>query len=114
MLLARIRALYGNGVNDFLRTFIGVLLVVIPFLLLFQRPLEKSQGVNERFTWSSYAGVSAIGLFSGFLGAVTSVGSGSVIMVVLLLFVPCSPATLVGTDIVHAFALTGRGELSAR
>jgi len=39
--------------------------------------------------------------------ATIAVGSGSVIFVLLLLFVPSAPATLVGTDIMHAFALAG-------
>ncbi|MGH9470535.1 MAG: sulfite exporter TauE/SafE family protein, partial [Terriglobia bacterium] len=49
----------------------------------------------------------AIGLFAGFLVGMSSVGSGSVVMVLLLLLVNCPPAVLVGTDIVHAIALTG-------
>jgi uncharacterized membrane protein YfcA len=39
--------------------------------------------------------------------ATIALGSGSVILVLLLLFVPSAPATPVGTDVIHAFALTG-------
>ncbi len=104
-LLAHIRSAHGAGVNDFLRILIGVLLVVVPLMLLFQVPFERFFALRR--SQSSLAGVSVIGLFSGFLVGMTSVGSGSIIMVLLLLFVSASPAVLVGTDIVHAFALTG-------
>ena len=52
-------------------------------------------------------GVIAVGLLAGFLVGMTSIGSGSVTMMLLLLMFPCSPALIVGTDIVHAVALTG-------
>src|SRR5712692_5165680 len=106
-LLAHVRSAHGAGVNDFLRILIGVLLVVVPVMLLFQLPLERFFALRQRWSQGSLAGVSVIGLFSGFLVGMTSVGSGSIIMVLLLLFVSTSPAVLVGTDIVHAFALTG-------
>jgi hypothetical protein len=37
----------------------------------------------------------------------TSVGSGSIIMMLLLLFYTYTPKVMVGTDIVHAVILTG-------
>lgn len=105
--LAHVRSATGAGVNDFLRILIGVLLVVVPVMLLFQLPLERFFALRRRWSQSSLTGVSLIGLFSGFLVGMTSVGSGSITMVLLLLFVSASPPVLVGTDIVHAFALTG-------
>ena len=51
--------------------------------------------------------MSAIGLLAGFLVGMTSVGSGSIIMMLLLLFYSFSPKVMVGTDIVHAVILTG-------
>jgi len=106
LLLARIRAVYGVGVNDFLRIVIGILLVGIPLVLFFQGRLERYLNLFGRIRRRSYAAVSMVGLFSGFLVGMTSVGSGSIIMVLLLLLVPCSPAILVGTDVIHGFALT--------
>jgi uncharacterized membrane protein YfcA len=107
LLLARLRSVYGSGVNDILRTFIGVLLVCVPVLLLLEGPLEKSFAHWKQSGPSSYAGAIAIGLFSGFLVGMTSVGSGSIIMILLLLSKTYSPPMLVGTDIVHAVVLTG-------
>jgi len=37
----------------------------------------------------------------------SSVGSGTIVMLMLALFVQSAPAMLVGTDIVHAVILTG-------
>ena len=51
--------------------------------------------------------MAAIGLAVGFLVGMTSVGSGSIIMMLLLLFYSFPPKMNVGTDIVHAVILTG-------
>ena len=51
--------------------------------------------------------MSAIGLVAGFLVGMTSVGSGSIIMMLLLLFYSFPPKVMVGTDILHAVILTG-------
>ena len=55
----------------------------------------------------SFIGMTVIGLGSGFLVGMTSVGSGSIIMMMLLLFYSYPPKVNVGTDIVHAVRLTG-------
>jgi uncharacterized membrane protein YfcA len=105
-LLTHIRTLYGNGVNDFIKVAVGVLLVVIPSLLLFQKRIEEKVG-NRRPTMKSFVGMAVIGLIAGFLVGMTSVGSGSIIMMLLLLFYSYPPKVNVGTDVVHAVVLTG-------
>jgi len=105
-LLMHIRHLYGDGVNSFIKTAVGVLLIVIPTLLLFQRRIEE-RVVNRPPTTKSFAGMAVIGLVAGFLVGMTSVGSGSIIMMLLLLFYSYPPKVNVGTDIVHAVILTG-------
>jgi uncharacterized protein len=55
----------------------------------------------------SFAFMSVIGLVGGFLVGITSVGSGSIIMMLLLLFYSFPPKIMVGTDIAHAVLLTG-------
>jgi len=107
LLLARLRSVYGDAVNDILRTFIGVLLVCVPVLLLAEEPLEKYFAPWKQSGPTSFAGISAIGLFSGLLVGMTSAGSGSIVMTLLLLWTTYSPTMLVGTDIVHAVVLTG-------
>jgi uncharacterized membrane protein YfcA len=105
-LLAHLRNIYGNGVNDFIKSAVGLLLVCIPVLLLLQTRIEEHVA-NRPPTMKSFVGMSFIGLFSGFLVGMTSVGSGSIIMMLLLLFYSFPPQVMVGTDIVHAVALTG-------
>ena len=48
---------------------------------------------------------------AGFLVGMTSVGSGSIIMMLMLLFYSFPPKMMVGTDIVHAVILTGMTSL---
>src|SRR5215471_7365608 len=104
--LQHLRHVYGMGVNDFIKSAVGLLLLCIPTLLLFQTRIEESV-THRPPTMKSFAGMSAIGLVAGFLVGMTSVGSGSIIMMLLLLFYSCPPKTNVGTDIVHAVLLTG-------
>jgi uncharacterized protein len=105
-LLGHLRTVYGSGVNTFITTAVGVLLIIIPTLLMFQSRIE--QIVTHRPpTMKSIVGMSAIGLLGGFLVGMTSVGSGSIIMMLLLLFFSLHPREMVGTDIVHAVLLTG-------
>jgi uncharacterized membrane protein YfcA len=104
--LAHLRHIYGDGVNVFIRSAVGLLLVCIPALLFFQSQIEEHV-THRPPTMKSFAGMSAIGLLAGFLVGTTSVGSGSIIMMLLLLLYSFSPRVMVGTDIVHAVALTG-------
>lgn len=105
-LLMYIRHLYGDGVNSFIKMAVGILLIIIPILLLLQRRIEDHVASRPP-TMKSFAGMTVIGLVAGFLVGMTSVGSGSIIMMLLLLFYSFSPKVNVGTDIVHAVVLTG-------
>lgn len=105
-LLAFLRAHYGSGVNDFLKVVTGLLLIAIPSLLLFQGQSKRADG--RLLTESGFRPAAiSIGLLAGFLVGMTSIGSGTVTMMLLLLMFPLSPALIVGTDIVHAVVLTG-------
>ena len=86
------------------------MLICIPTLLLFQRKIEE-RVANRPATAKSFVGMSGIGLLAGFLVGMTSVGSGSIVMMLLLLFYSFPPKVMVGTDIVHAVALTGMTSL---
>ncbi len=105
-LLMHIRHLYGDGVNSFIKSAVGILLIIIPLLLLFQRRIEETIA-NRPPTMKGFAGMALIGLVAGLLVGMTSVGSGSMIMMLLLLFYSFPPKVNVGTDIVHAVVLTG-------
>jgi len=105
-LLQHLRVIYGAGVNDFIKSAVGILLIVVSTLLLVQRRIEAGVA-NRPPTAKSFVGMAVIGLFAGFLVGMTSVGSGSIIMMLLLLFYSYPPKVMVGTDIVHAMILTG-------
>jgi len=105
-LLKHLRSVYGGGVNTFITTAVGILLICVPTLLLFQSQIEEHVAQRPP-TLKSLAGLSVIGLLAGFLVGMTSVGSGSIIMMLMLLFYSFSPKVMVGTDIVHAVLLTG-------
>jgi uncharacterized membrane protein YfcA len=104
--LQHLKVLYGDGVNDFIKAAVGVLLIIVSTLLLLQRRIEE-QVANRPPTAKSFAGMIVIGLVAGFLVGMTSVGSGSIIMMLLLLFYSYPPKVMVGTDIAHAVLLTG-------
>jgi uncharacterized membrane protein YfcA len=104
--LQHLKVLYGDGVNDFIKAAVGILLIIVSTLLLLQRRIEE-QVANRPPTAKSFAGMTVIGLVAGFLVGMTSVGSGSIIMILLLLFYSYPPKVMVGTDIAHAVVLTG-------
>ncbi|MGB0110977.1 MAG: sulfite exporter TauE/SafE family protein [Terriglobales bacterium] len=104
--LQHLRHVYGNGVNDFIKSAVGLLLVSIPTVLMFQGRIEEHLA-NRNPTTKGFAGMSLIGFAGGFLVGITSVGSGSIIMIMLLLFYSFPPKIMVGTDIAHAVILTG-------
>jgi uncharacterized membrane protein YfcA len=108
--LVHLRQIHGAGVNDFIKSAVGLLLVIIPALLLFQKRIEDHL-VGRQPTMQSFAFMAVIGLVGGFLVGITSVGSGSIIMMLLLLFYSFPPKIMVGTDIAHAVLLTGMTSL---
>jgi uncharacterized protein len=108
--LQHLRHVYGDGVNNFIKFAVGVLLICIPTLLLLQSRIED-RVASRPPTAKSFAGMVIIGLLAGFLVGMTSVGSGSIVMMLLLLFYSYSPRVMVGTDIVHAVILTGATSL---
>ena len=104
--LAHLRTLYGGEVNSFIKSAVGLLLIFIPSLLIFQGRIEDHVS-NRPPSMKSFVGMSFVGLLAGALVGMTSVGSGSIIMMLLLLLYSFPPKVMVGTDIVHAVALTG-------
>jgi hypothetical protein len=106
--LARIRATHGSGVNDFLKVAIGVLLVVIPLGYLFKGQASEEGSSLANINQAKYKfGITLIGFIAGVLVGITSIGSGSVILMLLVVFYGYAPAVMVGTDIVHAILLAG-------
>ncbi len=108
MVLAQVRAAYGAGVNNFLKVAIGALLIVVPVASLLRPPAPGPQINMAAPGKRTYGfGVVAIGFVAGVLVGVTSIGAGSVILMLLLAFYGLPPTVVVGTNIVHAMLLAG-------
>jgi len=92
-------------VDELLPTFLGVVLVLVS-VILFARVAgwPKSQrGAAAR--WPSVWALIAIGAIGGFLVGVTSIGGGTVIMALLVIFFIIPPDQLVGLDVTHGAIL---------
>jgi uncharacterized protein len=104
--LARIRGAYGSAVNDFLRVVIGALLVVIPIVYLAGQYFSAADAADDAPSKTGNRfGVTIIGFFAGFLVGLTSIGAGSIILIMLLIFYGLPPVATVGTDVVHGALL---------
>ncbi|MGC1105165.1 MAG: sulfite exporter TauE/SafE family protein [Candidatus Acidiferrales bacterium] len=107
--LAILRVHLGDGVNELLKILIGGLLILTPAFALFQKYLERTgkKALRDRLpSWiTPRNGAVAVGFIGGFLVGMTSMGSGSIIMILLVLFYSRTLPTLVGTDIAHAVIL---------
>ncbi len=109
-LLGFLRSRYGAGLDKGLSVAIGVLLLVIASLVMWQNPIQTSKGTPLRqHVWHRIgpkSGAVITGVVGGFLVGATSIGAGSVIMILLILFFNRPPHVLVGTDIFHGLILT--------
>ncbi len=99
-------------VDVWLERAIGVALILAALLML-QRVFMGHAPVSPAETpICRRAGVIAIGALGGFLVGLTSVGSGTLMIALLVLIVPLSAETLVGTDVAHATLLVGTAALA--
>jgi uncharacterized protein len=98
-LLSRIPA---AAIDHLLRQALGATLVVVGFVTVFHlvRPVRPAPPMPSRRV------TAAIGFTIGLLLAMTSVGSGSLLMAGLVLWFPMGASTMVGTDLVHALILS--------
>jgi uncharacterized membrane protein YfcA len=105
----------ASAVDAVLERFIGVMLVVAATLML--RKLWHGRRSNvesapEHLVNCPTGKLMAIGAFGGFLVGLTSIGSGSLIIALLVITVSLTPEKLVGTDVAHAFLLVGAAALA--
>lgn len=106
--LSLLHARHGEGVNHFLKILIAGLLIVIPVIsLLIRRSSPPIPAPTHGKRTRQEYGIALIGFIVGILVGVTSIGSGTVTLMLLLVFYGFAPAVLVGTDVVHALLLTG-------
>jgi uncharacterized membrane protein YfcA len=115
MTLFFLHSIDAEAVNAGLERFIGVMLVVAAGLMLHK--LWRSRGGHAEALSGLGQGyptarLIAIGAFGGFLVGLTSIGSGSLIIALLVMTISLSPEKLVGTDVAHAFLLVGAAAIA--
>lgn len=104
----------AETVKSIMITIIAVTLVVVGGSLIFRNFLPERGEGPERGVWDGKSRMSrrrraytvVFGALGGYLVGLTSIGSGSVMAVILLLLYPIAPAIIVGTDIAHATVLS--------
>jgi uncharacterized membrane protein YfcA len=102
-------------INAVLERFIGVMLVVAAVLMVRKLWLSfKGEANNLHLDYDNFptGRLIAIGALGGFLVGMTSIGSGSLIIALLVMTIALAPDKLVGTDVAHAFLLVGTAALA--
>jgi len=116
--LAAVATLYvlhsvdATAVDALLERFIGVMLVVAAALMIHKLWRGTATLPAQHLVTYPTGKLMAIGAFGGFLVGLTSIGSGSLIIALLVITVSLAPEKLVGTDVAHAFLLVGAAALA--
>ena len=109
-----LKAIGTEHVDHFLKQAIGIALLASAGAMLLRSRVQAlpQRGFDPGSAQLNRLGTLAIGALGGLLVGMTSVGSGSVIIVLLMMLYPAlSPAALVGTDLVQAIPLVGAAAL---
>ncbi len=102
-------------VKSIMITVIACTLVLVGASLIYRNYLMPNRDASPKpHVWDGKGRMSTrrraytvvFGALGGYLVGLTSIGSGSVMAVILLLFYPLAPAIIVGTDIAHATVLS--------
>jgi hypothetical protein len=107
----------GKGVEDRVRTILGAVLLVAAIAMLVKVLVQRRRpgGTADSMMDGSLVRpvpTLCIGLLGGFVVGMTSVGSGSLMIVMLMLLYPTlSSREMVGTDLVQAVPLVGAAAL---
>ena len=105
----------AETVRSIMITIIAITLVLVGASLIFRNFMPDRrgrpeagrlgrQGPHEQRRRRAYTVL--FGAMGGYLVGLTSIGSGSIMAVILLLLYPIAPAVIVGTDIAHATVLS--------
>ncbi len=104
----------ADRVDAIMITVIAITLVLVGATLIFRTFMPERWTERKQHRWDGKGTMSlkrrtftvVFGAAGGYLVGLTSIGSGSIMAVILLLLYPLSPAVIVGTDIVHATVLS--------
>ena len=111
-----IKANYDEeAVRSIMITIIASTLVLVGASLIFRTFFMRDRSAeSHRPVWDGKSPMSLkrrlftvlFGAMGGYLVGLTSIGSGSIMAIILLLLYPLAPAVVVGTDIAHATVLS--------
>ena len=101
-------------VRSVMVTIIASTLVLVGASLALSSLLPKRSNGSRETAWDGKTSMSfrrrlftvLFGALGGYLVGLTSIGSGSIMAIILLLLYPLTPAVVVGTDIAHATVLS--------
>ncbi len=109
IIVNRLHASYGNGFDDVLLLCIAAALAIVGTTVLlralFMPKLVERERETLELTSRGRVGASSMGFVLGALVGGTSVGSGALIGLVLILVFRLTPRRVVGTDVFHAAVL---------
>ncbi|MGZ4675321.1 MAG: sulfite exporter TauE/SafE family protein [Acidimicrobiia bacterium] len=113
-----LNALGGDDVSTMVKKYLGYALLLAATSMVVRHEISRRRGTHLPVDGAQHALVVkpaatlAIGVVGGLIVGMTSVGSGSLIIVLLLLLYPSLAAgQLVGTDLVQAVPLVGAAAL---
>ena len=99
---------YGDLINHILYRAIGCALMMVGVLLVVKVVMHVDQNhrrENIKMTTRLKIATVCLGMGTGFIIGLTSVGSGTLLGVFLIMFYPLTTDRIVGTDVFHAMIL---------
>jgi hypothetical protein len=113
-----IQAIGGDDVQNQIKIFLGVALLLAAVSMIVRQQIQRRRSADAPVDGAQHminvrkVPTVLIGVAGGFIVGMTSVGSGSLMIVMLLLLYPTlSAGQLVGTDLVQAIPLVGAAAL---
>lgn len=108
-LVTRLHDRYGSSFDSALLGCVAAALLIVSLTVLFRalflpKLAERERAVVE-LSRRARAGAVGLGFFLGMLVGLTSVGSGALIGLALILVFRMAPHRVVGTDVFHAAVL---------
>ncbi|MGX6442319.1 sulfite exporter TauE/SafE family protein [Neobacillus sp. K501] len=98
--------------NNFVTKSISVVFILISIVMLLQLYTKKYKLPGKSILEMKTSVLILIGFITGLLVAVTSVGSGTLFIALLLWLYPWKASALVGTDLLHGVLITGLAGLA--
>jgi uncharacterized protein len=108
LLILFLQGHYASSVESIVGKMLGFTYLIIAVVMVWRFFLRRNQAAQpEGEIKPDRKKMLLLGIIGGFIVGMTSVGSGTLFMAILVLIYPVAVARLVGTDIVQAVLVTG-------